>query len=365
MTIEPEINDPKFFNTDVPLVKVSGTPYEIGFAHGSIAKKQIHKSISNYHIIFKTRYNFSWKQVKEIVIKFVPILESSYPEIIQEIKGIADGANVELLDILSLNSRSEIFRYGFSDGCTSIGQIDHITKEVYIGQNWDWVSCYKDTLVALDITQPNTGKPRIFLITEAGFVGKQGFNTSGVGLLQNAIKHTSVDLTHWPIQIAIRKALEQHTASDSLAVLKKHGVASSVSLLVADRTQTFNIEATPLGIQVIKPTINEIGDTLITHTNHLLHPNKQVDDQPILNSLHRLQRVNELSEKANVGDIRSRLSDTENFPYSISRHAQEGVSEYDAVITIYTTIMNLTKLEANISIGEPSTNPEQYIYKLE
>ena len=50
-------------------------------------------------------------------------------------RGIADGAERELLDIVALNVRTEINFGLFSDGCTSLAW--HTEKRAWLGQNWD------------------------------------------------------------------------------------------------------------------------------------------------------------------------------------------------------------------------------------
>lgn len=57
-------------------------------------------------------------------------------------QGLADGAGVELLDIIALNVRTEIAFGQFSDGCTALSWKGE--KQTLLGQNWD-VSCCTTT----------------------------------------------------------------------------------------------------------------------------------------------------------------------------------------------------------------------------
>lgn len=50
-------------------------------------------------------------------------------------RGIADGAGRELLDIVALNVRTEINFGLFSDGCTSLAW--HTEDRAWLAQNWD------------------------------------------------------------------------------------------------------------------------------------------------------------------------------------------------------------------------------------
>jgi hypothetical protein len=50
-------------------------------------------------------------------------------------RGIAAGAERELLDIVALNVRTEINFGLFSDGCTALAW--HTAQHAWLGQNWD------------------------------------------------------------------------------------------------------------------------------------------------------------------------------------------------------------------------------------
>lgn len=71
-------------------------------------------------------------------LKYQPYLSSSWPEYVEEMKGIADGAGVEYEDILAMNVRTEIAFGNFSDGCTAIAWNSEREDVSLLGQNWDW-----------------------------------------------------------------------------------------------------------------------------------------------------------------------------------------------------------------------------------
>ncbi|KAG0645564.1 acyltransferase [Hyphodiscus hymeniophilus] len=85
-----------------------GTPEQIGWSHGSIALE----FISQFG-------EFGLKAATARAKYFVDTLENSVPEIID---GIASGANVDFLDILTLNLWSEIALPECPDVYTSIAQ---------------------------------------------------------------------------------------------------------------------------------------------------------------------------------------------------------------------------------------------------
>ncbi len=107
-----------------PVLELSGTPYEIGFGHGKMAKEQIRLNIENYKKIFYASAKVTWDEAKNRAMPFADQIKSYDEDIFEEIRGIADGAGITLAEAVTLNSRSEImFQTGASDGCTSIGII--------------------------------------------------------------------------------------------------------------------------------------------------------------------------------------------------------------------------------------------------
>jgi isopenicillin-N N-acyltransferase like protein len=71
------------------------------------------------------------------------------------------------------------------DGCSAISYKNPKTGKQLLAQNWDWHSNQLDNVIILDITHLD-GK-RVVTISEAGIVGKVGFNGDCVGVTLNAI----------------------------------------------------------------------------------------------------------------------------------------------------------------------------------
>lgn len=88
-----------------PVIECSGTPYEIGYAHGSKAKAQVDATIATYRAMFKDYSNIDWEPAKRYARTFIPAITKYDPDIMEEIRGVADGSGYELEDILALNVR--------------------------------------------------------------------------------------------------------------------------------------------------------------------------------------------------------------------------------------------------------------------
>jgi isopenicillin-N N-acyltransferase-like protein len=337
----------------VPEIQCIGDPWSIGLAHGSGASERIKICLETYKNLFlEFDEGLSWEVARQRADRFVSVLESLVPELLTEIKGIAEGSKQDYLDIVVLNVRSEIALTQYMDGCTSLAQVDAATGTCFVAQNWDWVDEASKCLVLLDIQQP--GCPRIKIMTEAGLVGKYGFNDAGLGLCMNALKSDHCHYQQLPVHIAVRKALECRSTDEALAMLKKRGVASAFAMVLGDRNgEIVSLECTPNGIAEIEPV-----DGRVWHTNHLFSTNlpPETSDYPAPDSFARLLRIQEISQTSppSFENIRKMLSDGDGGSKAISRQGIPNARRMDRMKTLVTIIMNVSNQTAEISLGQPS-----------
>ena len=88
-----------------------GTPYQMGFQYGAQAKAEIRGGIADYRTLFAQTSTMSWDEIAQYALSYAPIVKSVYPELIDEVRGIADGAGVSFADVMVLNTRYEITKF--------------------------------------------------------------------------------------------------------------------------------------------------------------------------------------------------------------------------------------------------------------
>jgi isopenicillin-N N-acyltransferase-like protein len=91
------------------------------------------------------------------------------PDIYAEMEGIAEGAELEILDIVALNCRSEIALGKFSDGCTTLCWKKSDNARV-LSQNWDWATPIGQNIAMVSIEQ--VGKPTLYMVTEVRYFSR-------------------------------------------------------------------------------------------------------------------------------------------------------------------------------------------------
>ncbi|KAL1890443.1 hypothetical protein Sste5346_008271 [Sporothrix stenoceras] len=359
---------------NVKTVRCTGTPYQIGLAHGSAVADQVHKNVATYTAFFDETVSITWEEARtRAVNQFAGRLARSYPDILDEMQGIADGAGGGLTrdDVLALNVRSEIALTNYTDGCTSLSQVasDGNSNKVFLAQNWDWLEELHEGMVSFDIS-PSEGVERLVFLGEAGIVGKIGMNNAGFGLCMNAIRSGAQGTTdrHLPVHVMSRRLLQYATSfDDALAILNEYGVASCINLMLADKSgKHADMECSPYGHTRIDATVEGgNGPGFVAHTNHLYgtaaggRPERLVD-HPADNSFSRLARMQKLTKEDAVNSVsvsfeslRTRLSDLEGAPYAICRSRPPGAVGMERMVTLCTILMELTTGEGKVSIGRP------------
>lgn len=367
---------------NVKTVRCTGSTYQIGLAHGTAVAAQIHKNVATYTAFFDETVGITWAEARaRAVDQFAARLERAYPAILEEMQGIADGANgasgvggsLTRDDVLTLNVRSEIALTNYTDGCTSLSQVasEDDAKNVFLAQNWDWLEELHEGMVSFDISPAEgEGVDRLVFLGEAGIVGKIGMNSAGFGLCMNAIRSCAqgTEDRHLPVHVMSRRLLQYATSfDDALAILSEFSVASCINLMLADKSgKHADMECSPYGHARIHATEEGgNGAGFVAHTNHLYgtaaggRPARLVD-HPADNSFARLAQMQKLTKEDAVAGVpvsfeslRGRLSDLEGAPYAICRSRPPGAVGMERMVTLCTILMELTTGQGRVSIGRP------------
>ena len=344
----------------LPLYEIGGTPYEIGFAHGKFAKKNILVTLDTYSKLFKAMSDIDWPDAQKMACQFISPIEAYDPDLLEEIRGIAEGAGVKFEEILALNVRSELAFQGrvpVSDGCTAIGIAEEkaFEGETLMGQSWDWRRSLIDSLVILKIHQLGD-KPDINMITEAGIIGKFGFNSAGIGICLNAMASNAVPMG-LPLHIVMRGILNSVSLSEAIGNATRMQIGCCANfMLQSEDGEILDIKLDGQDFDILYP-----ADGVLVHTNHFLSP--RLPRSPYIDTMKykfpdtfiRLRRANKLlrriPEDIRVSHIEQVFSDHCDFPAGICHHADPRIEEGKRMETVFSFIMNIKNKEIYICAG--------------
>jgi isopenicillin-N N-acyltransferase-like protein len=261
-----------------PHVRVEGTPRERGRAYGEQARERVLRSIEAYREVFAAYAGWDWAAVTGQARAYEAPISRFEPRYLEEMRGIAEGAGVEDADVLAINVRTEVMfaakaRQAASDA-RRVGECSAfaVTPErsagghTMIGQNWDWLLHASETCVVLEVQQ-DVG-PDYVTVVEAGLLAKTGMNSSGIGLVTNAlVSDADRGEPGIPYHVALRGILDVENISDAYAVLQRGFRSSSANYLVASADGlAADIEGTPGDFDRLYMTFPDEG--VLLHTNH-------------------------------------------------------------------------------------------------
>jgi isopenicillin-N N-acyltransferase-like protein len=347
------------------LIEVSGSPRERGRQHGEAAREQIRRSIAFYSEAFVRTAGLSWDEIQRRAPAWLPSIEQFAPDALEEVRGIAEGANARFEEILALNGRGEL-SYGnpfdeSEDACSSFAMTEEASGDahVYCGQNWDWRSGVANTIILLRIHQPP--KPTIIMQTEAGQIGRQGVNSAGIGLNANGLGGRFGSQTGIPGPYIRRRILDSADMHDALQAVFNSRQAANTNLLFTHRDGfAIDIETTPERHGWMYPT-----NGLLVHANHFIAfvpPQIENTYRPFsVDSLYRVPRIERVLKTARSANtptamrelIGSALTDHFGAPNSVCNHADARQHPFDQTETVASSIVDLTSGEYYVSAGLP------------
>ncbi len=348
----------------LPVISVKGRPKEIGLQHGARCREMIRKNIRLYFQLFQHYANLDKSRAGRLARRFIPVIEAFDPALLEEIKGIAEGAQAELEEILALNVRTELMypdKMATGGECTALAVLPEAASsgEMILGQNWDWKPQLMHSTVLLEIEQE--GKPNVVTLTEAGVVGKIGLNSAGLAVCLNILK-SPVGQVGVPIHILLRGILNCDRFGDAIGKIARADRGSANNCLVAHGDgAAMDFELAPQALDFLYP---ERG--VLVHTNHFTVERLKPLDAAIgefPDSLLRLERakqkVMKRSGQISLDDLKEVLQDHFNYPDAICRHPDQRDPEPERSQTIVSILMNLKTKEVHISHGPPCENEYQ------
>ena len=343
---------------EIPIISMKGSPRDCGMQYGRAVGHLIAGSLKAYLDSFRLLHGLDQEAIFDLARKFEPMIAEFDPATLEEINGIAEGAEAPLEALLTINARSELvhgLKAQLDDGCTSFIVFGDATADghTYVGQNWDWNPAMKPNAVVLDIQRE--GDPRILTLTEAGLVGKHGLNEDGIGLCNNFMLSDKRRFG-LPVHVTRRKVLTARILSDAIgAVLNSERALAANYMLGHVDGAGVALEAWPEGLDVI-----HAKDGLLTHANHFQITRAGREDigrNIFPDTLLRDARLQDLLStqlgRIDLGVLAVGMSDHFNHPDSICRHPNPNSEDGKGIETLGCIIMDLTDRVLHYCSGPP------------
>ncbi|MDO8452036.1 MAG: C45 family peptidase [bacterium] len=319
-----------------PVVKASGSHYEVGVAIGQSLAKPIADLLRMNAFIFEESY----ENYLEEITPFLGQARTYFPKYIEELRGIANGAGVSFEELFLANNR-EVADYNpnllSGNHCTIIGiPVEH---GYLVGHNEDWSQSARAFLYVLDAVIDGN---HIFGLNYAHEIMGSSVGINGWGLVQaiNELSHQGSQLGV-PKNFIARAILDCRTLEEAERIMETIPRAAGFNHVLVAGQRLWNIESSATDY-----VIEKIAHSRYVHTNHYVTRLRGIDPGNT-ESKNRYDKVSRgLPEIASVDDLIHMLSD----------RSEPVVCRPE---TIGSVIFDTAKKDAYVAFGQPV--PESYI----
>ena len=191
----------KYIKAGITVVYLTGSPYEIGLAHGKLCREEI---LEINKPIFEL-YNGMTEESKHWLSKAENLEKQIPAEYIEEMHGIADGSQLEYKKILFLNTVSTMSE---GRGCFAFSYRDKDLRIITFRQGDMPTETFLYKKMILYIIKPEKGHGFAAILNPGWVDGESGINEKGVTVTQNNISISQKEWEVMPITLLSRYILQ-------------------------------------------------------------------------------------------------------------------------------------------------------------
>ena len=261
---------------------LEGTARERGRAHGEALRNLIQEHKARWAANLNRQTGMDEQSYLDKLLaetNFMPAIERWTPHLLEEVRGIAEGANIDFRYAFArqLSDEEPWFRREInlaknvdadsSRACSSIGLSAREDQATVIGQNMDTPAWYDGLQVLLHLKGPDM-PVEVFNFSLAGKINLCGINSNGLAICCNSMAQLDYAKDGLPEDFVVRGFLAQENLQAGLAFMNTIKHASGQNYTIAEPgSRAINFEASANRIEEFLPFP---GADRVYHTNHPL-----------------------------------------------------------------------------------------------
>lgn len=225
----------RYKRNGIDIVYLTGTPYEIGFAHGFLCKSEI--TILNKRLF--EIYDRLAEKPQNRWLKLSKALGHNIPnEYIDEMRGIAEGADIDFSKILFINTLSSI---SMKDGCFAFAFKNSGNQVITFRQDDEYRKNDFHRKMMLFVIKPEKGFGFAAMLTPGWVDGETGINEMGITVSQNNICIKQKNWDVMPITVLSREMLQYARTIDDIGAMLDGQQAYPGRLIFVSSKQTASV----------------------------------------------------------------------------------------------------------------------------
>jgi len=257
-------------------ILLEGTPRQRGQIHGETLRPYIHDTISRWHADLRKNGKDPSAYMRAFLAtrNFKPAFQRQVPGLLEEIEGIAEGANADYDTIYSLQLMDEYWVYdeGHTVGSTPTEGAHHCSGlgvhgeggAPIIAQNMDLPGYYQYSQVVFHIRFPDSDMEMLFF-SFAGCIGINALNIHGIGACLNTLIQLEACTDGLPVTGVLRGLAGCCTAGEADTFIRSVNHASGQNYIIGTPQGVTSYECSAHKVAAFAPL-----PTRTWHTNHPL-----------------------------------------------------------------------------------------------
>jgi len=356
----------------LPVVALEGTPLERGLTHGKKLKEPIHTLLKLWKADLAERYKMDAAAFVQRFVKqtdYPAAIKQWTPDLLDEVKGIAQGAGVDFETMFVFQLIDEYWVNGpgvAGEHCSAVAIGRRGDRPGFVAQNMDLEGFREGFQAILRIKTPD--KPEALVLTCAGLIGLNGLNSRSVGICCNTLSQLAFARTGLPVACVVRGVLERGSDDAAVEFLRDVKHASGQNYLIGGPEKVHDFECSAGKVSRLNPSTE--GAALL-HTNHPLANDdynadyraalaKKEAGKRIENSATRLlaleKRLGKKDAALDLDVVKTTLAAKDSPEHPVCRAFKDKKVNF----TFAATIMALgVKPELHVTAGPPDTQPYQ------
>lgn len=278
------------------LLRLSGTPRDIGRQYGQACRAQLQgwRDDHCFRINRIVHARLARDAISRQAMRYHERIVQAYPEIVEEIRGLAEGAEISYEDALVCQIRRELIGYTHFPARGDCSLAASLSCSPFMAQTIDLAGDMAGLALIMRI-DPEAG-PSILMFSFAGMLGYLGMNSRGLAVGINLV--LGGDWTPGvPPYLLVRRLLSCSSVEEGIALIEATPRASSRALTLMDAGSLATVEFTVDTCRVLR------ADPRLFHTNHFLHPDlRAMDAMNVFGRGGSMRRLQALQKRASGMD---------------------------------------------------------------
>jgi isopenicillin-N N-acyltransferase-like protein len=354
-------NQTTLHENPVPLIRVQGSHAEVGKQLGEAVRPLIQHSVENArNLVESTRMDLhlTWEGARTQARKYMPFAHERYPQYVEELNGMAEGANVNNIDLAVVNFLEAVTTDALHlTKCTSLSVNEQNTanRHVLVAHNEDWLPDDEPDVYLVQAKLDD--EPAFLAMSYGGLLPNIGFNEEGLCQCCDTVypNDTRIGI---PRVIVSRAVLGAKTIGQAIRrTLVPLRAAGYNHLITHESGEMYNVEVSAHNFDILYA---ENG--YLVHTNNYLSPKMEsIESNPdeLIHTRVRYYRALHLlkeNKKHTIKTLEAILSDHVNYPDSVCNHSVFDLDPLDREKTIISMVMDLSERKMEVAWGNPCAN---------